>query len=219
MFPVYFSKPMSHIHSNFAYKLLLLNDLDHGSNILDFIEISFSSFLHWCEESGFKQNFENSFFKSKFLLFFKNPFTIGCDSSDFIVCFQTNTCSFRFRVYSHFQFSLFYVAASFIGLTVCCFKFMFSAQCWVFRRGMAWDQLFVKWRNICSWPTISTCVTDRWTVVTRGTVCYVWDGLYRAALALLLLTSLIKWGNCMLQFCSIKIKTCLHFMHEYDLVR
>ena len=89
----------------------------------------------------------------------------------------------------------------------------------MFRRGAAWDQLFVKWRNICSWSTISTCVTDGRTVVTRGTVCYVWDGLYRAALALLLLTSLIKWGNCMLQFCGIKMKTWLHFMHEYDLVR
>ena len=96
---------------------------------------------------------------------------------------------------------------------------MFSAQCCVFRRGAAWDQLFVKWRNICSWSTISTCVTDGQTVVTRGTVCYVWDGLYRAALALLLLTSLIKWGNCMLQFCGIRKKTWLHFMHEYDLVR
>ena len=48
-----FQKPMSHILSNFAYKLLLLNDLDHGSNILDFIEISFSSFLHCCEEKWF----------------------------------------------------------------------------------------------------------------------------------------------------------------------
>ena len=85
----------------------------------------------------------------------------------------------------------------------------------------AWleTNFFVKWRNICFWPTISTCVTDGQTVITRGTVCYVWDGLYRAALALLLLTSLIKWGNCMLQFCSINIQTCLHFMHEYDLVR
>ena len=46
-------KPMSHILSNFAYKLLLLIDLDHGSNILDFIEISFSSFLHWCKEKWF----------------------------------------------------------------------------------------------------------------------------------------------------------------------
>ena len=53
---------MSHIHSNSAYMLLLLNDLDHESNILDLIEILFSSFLHWCKDSGFKQNFENSFF-------------------------------------------------------------------------------------------------------------------------------------------------------------
>ena len=42
--------------------------LDHESNILDFIEILFSSFLHWCEESGFKQNFENSFFKANFIV-------------------------------------------------------------------------------------------------------------------------------------------------------
>ena len=59
---------MSHIHSNYAYTLLLLNDLDHESNILDFIEILFGSFLHWCEESGFKQNFETSFFKANFIV-------------------------------------------------------------------------------------------------------------------------------------------------------
>ena len=158
-------------------------------------------------------------FLKQILLFFKNSSPLDVIQVTLLFVFRQTHAALDFRVYSRFQFSLFYVAVSFIGLMVHCFKFMFSAQCCVFRRGTAWDQLFVKWQNICSWSTISTCVTDGRTVITRGTVCYVWDGLYRATLALLLLTSLIKWGNCMIQFCGIRKKTWLHFMHVYVLVR
>ena len=63
-----FQKSKSPIHSNSAYTRLLLNVLDHEINILDLIKILFGSFLHWCEESGFKHNFEDSFFKANFIV-------------------------------------------------------------------------------------------------------------------------------------------------------
>ena len=86
--------------------LLLLNDLDHGSNILDFIEILFSSFLHWCEESGFKQNFENSFLK-QILLFFKNPSPLDAIQVTLLFVFRQTHAALDFEYILVFNFVYF----------------------------------------------------------------------------------------------------------------